>query len=90
LLAAMIDRRAKSELHQQKVLLDAALGNMSQGLCMFDAEGRILLFNARYAELMGRTELALEGRSLLDVLRHQKAVSGWDGDPDQFVATIIA
>jgi diguanylate cyclase (GGDEF)-like protein/PAS domain S-box-containing protein len=90
LLAAMLDRRSKSELHQQKVLLDTALTNMSQGLCMFDAEGRILLFNERYAELMGRTGLALEGQPLVDVLRREKAVSGWDGDPDQFVATVMA
>ena len=47
-VAAMLDRRSSGELHQQKVLLDTAIGNMSQGLCMFDAEGRILLFNERY------------------------------------------
>jgi diguanylate cyclase (GGDEF)-like protein/PAS domain S-box-containing protein len=89
-LAGMLDRRSKSELHQQKVLLDTALTNMSQGLCMFDAEGSILLFNERYTELMGRTGMALEGQSLVDVLRHEKAVSGWDGDPDQFVAAVMA
>ena len=90
LLASMIDRRAKSELHQQKVLLDTALDNMSQGLSMFDADGRILLFNERYAEMMGRTGVALQGRLLLDVLRQQKALHRWDGDPDQFVASVIA
>ncbi|NOJ41272.1 EAL domain-containing protein [Bradyrhizobium australiense] len=90
LLAAMIDRRAKGELHQQKVLLDTALDNMSQGLCMFDADGRILLFNQRYAEMMGRTGMTLQGRLLLDVLRQQKALDRWDGDPDQFVASVIA
>ena len=86
----MIDRRAKSELHQQKVLLDTALDNMSQGLSMFDADGRILLYNDRYAEMMGRTGMALQGRLLLDVLREQKALGRWDGDPDQFVASVIA
>jgi diguanylate cyclase (GGDEF)-like protein/PAS domain S-box-containing protein len=90
LLAAMIDRRAKGELHQQKVLLDTALDNMSQGLCMFDADGRILLNNQRYAEMMGRTAMTLQGRLLLDVLRQQKALHRWDGDPDQFVASVIA
>ncbi|MEH2526462.1 MULTISPECIES: bifunctional diguanylate cyclase/phosphodiesterase [unclassified Bradyrhizobium] len=90
LLAAMLDRRSKSELHQQKVLLDTALDNMSQGLSMFDADGRILLYNDRYAEMMGRTGMALQGRLLLDVLRQQKALDRWDGDPDQFVASVIA
>jgi diguanylate cyclase (GGDEF)-like protein/PAS domain S-box-containing protein len=90
LLAAMIDRRAKGELHNQKVLLDTALDNMSQGLCMFDADGRIMLNNERYAEMMGRTGMELQGRLLLDVLRQQKALNRWDGDPDQFVASVIA
>ena len=49
LVAALIDRRNKRELRQQKVLLDTAMENMSQGLCMFDAQGRVMLANERYA-----------------------------------------
>ena len=64
----MFDRRAKSELHSQKMLLDSAITNMSQGLCMFDAEGRILLFNQRYVQLMDRTGMPLQGL-MIDVLR---------------------
>jgi diguanylate cyclase (GGDEF)-like protein len=90
LLAAMIDRRAKGELHNQKVLLDTALDNMSQGLCMFDADGRILLFNQRYVELMDRTGMPLQGRLLVDVLRELKAVGEWDGDPDEFFSAVVA
>ncbi|WP_213284760.1 EAL domain-containing protein [Bradyrhizobium sp. sGM-13] len=90
LLAAMIDRRAKGELHQQKVLLDSALDNMSQGLCMFDADGRILLFNQRYVELMDRSGMPLQGRLLIDVLRELKSVGEWDGDPDEFFAAVVA
>ena len=84
LLAAMFDRAAKGELHEQKILLDLAITNMSQGLCMFDAEGRILLFNQRYVDLMDRTGMPLQGRLLIDVLREVKAVGEWDGDPDEF------
>ena len=90
LLAAMFDRRAKSELHEQKILLDSAITNMSQGLCMFDADGRILLFNQRYVELMDRTGMPLQGRLLIDVLREVKAVGEWDGDPDEFFAAVVA
>jgi len=90
LAAATMDRRAKGAIRRQKILLDTALENMSQGLCMFDAEGRILLFNERYGQMMGRTDLVLKGRSLLEVLRHQKALNKWDGDPDQFFAEVIA
>ena len=57
---------------------------------MFDAEGRILLFNQRYVELMDRTGMPLQGRLLIDVLREVKAVGEWDGDPDEFFAAVVA
>ena len=75
---------------QQKILLDSAITNMSQGLCMFDAEGRILLFNQRYVELMDRTGMPLQGRLLVDVLREVKAAGEWDGDPDEFFDAVVA
>jgi diguanylate cyclase (GGDEF)-like protein len=90
LVAAMLDRHSRSELHQQKVLLDTAIGNMSQGLCMFDAEGRILLFNERYSEMMDRTDMPLQGRLLIDVLRDQKSIGKWDGDPGEFFTKVVA
>ncbi len=90
LVASMIDRRSKSELRRQKLLLDTALGNMSQGLCMYDAQGRILLFNQRYTEMLGRSGPPQKGQSLLDVLRHQKALNHWDGNPDQEFAAVLA
>ena len=57
---------------------------------MFDADGRILLFNERYVELMDRTGMPLQGRLLIDVLREVKAVGEWDGDPDEFFASVLA
>ncbi|QDW39699.1 EAL domain-containing protein [Bradyrhizobium sp. KBS0727] len=90
LLVSVIDRRSKGELHKQKVVLDTALENMSQGLCMFDAHGRILLFNERYGEMMGRTGLPLKGRLLIDVLTDLKSTGRWEGDADEFVAGLIA
>lgn len=46
-VAAIGDRRSNDKLQRQKLLLDAALANMSQGLCMFDPDGHIVLFNER-------------------------------------------
>jgi diguanylate cyclase (GGDEF)-like protein len=77
-------------LHQQKVLLDSAIGNMSQGLCMFDADGRIMLFNERYSEMMDRGGMALQGRLLIDVLQDQKSAGKWDGDPEEFFDMVVA
>jgi diguanylate cyclase (GGDEF)-like protein len=90
LIAAMLDRRAKGEIRQQKVLLDTALGNMSQGLCMLDADGRILLASDRYGAMMGQSNIPLRGRLLRDVLRGEKLKGNWDGDPDQFIDDVKA
>ena len=40
-------------LSMQNERFDAALTNMSQGLCMFDANGKIVIFNQRVAEIYG-------------------------------------
>lgn len=89
--------RAKSTLEitndklgQHKILLDTALENMSQGLCMFDADGRILLFNARYANMMGLSAASLKGISLLDLIKHRKAAGEFAGNPDEFFARVVA
>jgi diguanylate cyclase (GGDEF)-like protein/PAS domain S-box-containing protein len=90
LSVATMDRRNKGALREQKVLLDSALENMTQGLAMFDAEGRILLFNERYMAMLGRTESELRGRLLLDILREQKNDGRWPAEPDEFFARLVA
>ncbi|MFC7702544.1 EAL domain-containing protein [Bradyrhizobium sp. GCM10028915] len=90
LVAALLDRRAKGELGRQQVVLDTALENMSQGLCMFDADGKIILFNERYAAMLGRTDILLTGRLLVDVLREEQAKGQWQGDAGEFFARLVA
>ena len=52
--AALVDLdRNKAELTEQNRRFNAALGKMSQGLCMFDAEQRLLVCNDRYLEMYG-------------------------------------
>jgi diguanylate cyclase (GGDEF)-like protein/PAS domain S-box-containing protein len=90
LAGAMLDRRAKGALREQRVLLDTALENMSQGLCMFDARGHIVLFNERFTSMMGKMILAFRGRSLRELLEYAKSAGEWDGDPDHFFAKLLA
>ena len=47
----LLDRKA--QLESVIVQLDVALNNMTHGLCMFDAEKRLIVCNARYAEMFG-------------------------------------
>ncbi len=88
---ASMDRRAEGALSQQKMLLDTALENMSQGLCLFDADGRIRLFNQNYTTMLMRTDSELRGRLLLDVLKEQSAAGRWHGEPPEgYVARLIS
>src|SRR5262249_15260175 len=43
--------RSEDALRQQNLLFDAALNNMSQGLCMFDADQRLIVCNEQYIEI---------------------------------------
>ncbi len=52
-VAAIYFRRVQANSSHRKILLDAALENMSQGLCMYDAEGRVVLFNECYRKMVG-------------------------------------
>jgi PAS domain-containing protein len=90
LVAALTDRRSKDKLRQQKVLLDAALENMSQGLCMFDADGCAILFNERYVQMMKSSAATLKGQCLLDLFRLRKASGEFVGDPEGFFAEVMA
>ncbi len=46
-------RNTQRDLAEQNTRLDAALMNMSQGLCMYDADGKLAIFNSRFAEIYG-------------------------------------
>jgi PAS domain S-box-containing protein len=45
--------RANAELELGRRQFDAVVNNISQGVCLFDAERRLILSNRRYAELYG-------------------------------------
>jgi PAS domain-containing protein len=66
--------RANARFRQQNLLLDAALGNMFQGLAMFDAGERLVIANDRFAEMYGLTpEQVRPGTPLRQILAHRAA-----------------
>ncbi len=81
---------AERLLREQKLQLDTALNNMAHGLCMFDAQGRLVLFNQRYCEMMQLPAKALLGRSLLDLMKHRKSTGEFTLEPDQFFSSVLA
>jgi diguanylate cyclase (GGDEF)-like protein len=46
-----IMRGQQEQLRQRNLLFDAAINNMSQGLCFFDKDQRLLVCNSRYIEM---------------------------------------
>jgi diguanylate cyclase (GGDEF)-like protein len=69
--------------------LDAALGNMSQGLCMFDTSGTLVMSNDRYRELYGLpSDLVRPGCSIRDLLEHRRLAGQFSGDPDHYIASL--
>ncbi|TGQ66743.1 EAL domain-containing protein [Mesorhizobium sp. M00.F.Ca.ET.186.01.1.1] len=50
-----VQRRAEEELKEQHRRFDAALANMSQGLLMYDADGKMIVRNGRFLELYNVT-----------------------------------
>ncbi|TYL85826.1 EAL domain-containing protein [Bradyrhizobium cytisi] len=63
-------KQQKAELHATNLRLDAALTHMSQGLCLYDGEGRLQVVNRRFCEIFDISpELVLPGMTFQDVLR---------------------
>jgi len=63
-----------ARLRQQGAISNAAVENMTQGLCAFDATNRLITCNRRYAELYGLPEeLTTAGSLLADFVALQVA-----------------
>jgi diguanylate cyclase (GGDEF)-like protein/PAS domain S-box-containing protein len=89
LIAALTDRRSRAVNARQKLLLDIAIENMPQALCMFDAQGNSTLFNSHYAELVGIPAERLNGMNLLDQLELRKSRGKLAGDPQAIFDSIM-
>ncbi|HTU55454.1 MAG TPA: EAL domain-containing protein [Acetobacteraceae bacterium] len=62
-------KRLFAELEAQNERFAAALENMSQGLCFFDGEQRLIICNQRYAEMYGLlAEHVRPGTSLSEIV----------------------
>lgn len=79
--------RGKNVIERQKFHLDAALANMSQGICMFDAAQRLVVCNQQYADIYQLDEtLTRPGTPFIALLNHQVAIGNSLGEPDSYLA----
>ncbi|TGN78942.1 EAL domain-containing protein [Bradyrhizobium yuanmingense] len=78
---------SQNELKEQKLRLDTAINNMVEGLCMFDAEKRLVICNERYARLYRLPpELLRAGTPHRDIIRHRVTSGILEGEASDFAA----
>jgi methyl-accepting chemotaxis protein len=76
---------------RRNVRLTTALGNMSQGLCMFDGSTRIVLCNDRYVEMYNLSrDIVKPGCALRDLIEHRIKTGGLRQDAEHYLKAILA
>ncbi len=88
---AELDRR-DALLIEQNRRFNAALANMSLGLCMFDVDERLVVCNGRYAEIYGLPPGLVEpGTPYRTILEHRIATGAYPGGkPEDFIEERLA
>jgi diguanylate cyclase (GGDEF)-like protein/PAS domain S-box-containing protein len=82
--------KSEQQLREQNIRLDAALNNMSQGLCMFNADEEIVVFNRRFLEMYKLSpQVVKPGCKFRDLIQHRKEVGLLEADPEPYYRGII-
>ncbi len=86
---AALVRIRRLRVHSRRMRV--ALDNMSQGLCMFDGNERLLLCNARYAEMYKLPpQIVRHGTPLSALLEYRIANGSFSRDIDEYRKELIA
>jgi diguanylate cyclase (GGDEF)-like protein/PAS domain S-box-containing protein len=74
------------KLREINTRFDAAMANMSNGLSMFDADGKLMIWNQRYLELYGMSpEVVRAGTSINAIVEHRKQAGNLGVDVEAYV-----
>jgi diguanylate cyclase (GGDEF)-like protein len=81
---------AHRKLSEKSQHLDTAISNMTQGLLLFDAKGRLVICNQQYLDMFGLSpDVVKPGLHLLDLMKHRKEVGSFAGDVDAYCARFL-
>ncbi len=70
--------RLTDEVGTQNLRFDTALRNMIQGLCMFDAEQRLIVCNSRYLEMYGFSPTVVKpGITLKEIMEYSISLGNY-------------
>jgi hypothetical protein len=85
-VVALWHRRLKAQNRR----LFNAVDNMSQGLCMFDAQTRIVLLNKRYLEMYNLSPQGVKpGCTLHELIQHRRETGLFSGDVNKYCQSIL-
>jgi len=80
-MGALLNRSLRRENRRIRKAIDS----MAQGLCMFDASERLVVYNSKYYEMYGLTSADVKpGSTLSDVLARRVAKGTFSHDPHQY------
>jgi diguanylate cyclase (GGDEF)-like protein len=81
---------AQRKLSEKTQHLDTAINNMTQGLLLFDAAGRLVICNRQYIDMFGVSpEVAKPGCHLRDLVLHRQQLGSFVGDVDAYCARFL-
>src|SRR5262249_31132685 len=85
LAASILGWQIHNRSGEQHLRLDEALNNMNQGLCMFDAQNRLVVWNERYREMYRIDQRRIwRGCTVHDLLEARIAAGTFPLDPQRY------
>jgi diguanylate cyclase (GGDEF)-like protein/PAS domain S-box-containing protein len=85
LFASIFGWQIRGTSGEQHLRLDEALNNMNQGLCMFDAQNRLVVWNERYREMYRIDPHRIwQGCTVRDLLEARMASGTFPLDPHRY------
>ncbi len=86
--AALRDREAR--LAHQNLLIDAAINNMPQALLMYNSDGRLVIYNNRFAEMYDLPpDMVRPGQLLSDILQYRRTMGTYFRDPIEYTRSLM-
>jgi diguanylate cyclase (GGDEF)-like protein/PAS domain S-box-containing protein len=90
-VGAVSASRVQQKLSEQNMRLDGAINNMIQGLCMFDAQNRLLVWNEHYRSMYNIDPRHIRrGCTIRDLLDARIAAGTFPLDPGHYDADLSA
>ncbi|MFB9265349.1 EAL domain-containing protein [Bradyrhizobium erythrophlei] len=83
-------RAQQERVTLEKLRLDTAVNNMTQGLLLFDSSQHLVICNKRYIEMYGLSaDVIKPGCSFRDVIEHRKRTGSFNGDVERYVSLVL-